>query len=390
MDILEELARIEEYLLEKVPIEYVRELEKEIDWDFPVIGIVGARGVGKTTLILQHLKIIEASPEYHLYISADNPMVLKQGIYDIGRSHFTSGGISLIVDEVHKYPDWSIEIKALHDTFPDRKIIVLGSSKLSILLEKGDLSRRMRIYEMPPLSFREYLYMNGLVSVEKMPFEFILENHAKISVDLVRKVPDILKVFKRYLRWGCYPFFKLAKQQQDYLSLLRSVVEKVIYEDLTSVRSLRFPTIVSVKKLIAFVASSPSPQISVSSLTKDLSISRETLYDLLDILEMANVLRIVRFREGSLKGSKVFLYTPDVYPAISFNASIGTIREAFFAMNFKDIKACEYENCDFLISDLKVEIGRRSKSSNADIVFKDDLDIGYKTSVPLYLAGFVF
>ena len=390
MDILEELARIEEYLLEKVPIEYVRELEKEIDWDFPVIGIVGARGVGKTTLILQHLKIIKASPEYHLYISADNPMVLKQGIYDIGRSHFISGGISLIVDEVHKYPDWSIEIKALHDTFPDRKIIVLGSSKLSILLEKGDLSRRMRIYEMPPLSFREYLYMNGLVSVEKMPFEFILENHAKISVDLVRKVPDILKVFKRYLRWGCYPFFKLAKQQQDYLSLLRSVVEKVIYEDLTSVRSLRFPTIVSVKKLIAFVASSPSPQISVSSLTKDLSISRETLYDLLDILEMANVLRIVRFREGSLKGSKVFLYTPDVYPAISFNASIGTIREAFFAMNFKDIRTCEYENCDFLISNLKVEIGGRSKSSNADIVFKDDLDIGYKTSIPLYLAGFVF
>ena len=390
MDILEELARIEEYLLEKVPVEYVRELEKEIDWDFPVIGIVGARGVGKTTLILQHLKIIEASPEYHLYISADNPMVLKQGIYDIGRSHFTSGGISLIVDEVHKYPNWSIEIKALHDAFPDRKIIVLGSSKLSILLEKGDLSRRMRIYEMPPLSFREYLYMNGLVSVEKMPFEFILENHAKISVDLVRKVPDILKVFKRYLRWGCYPFFKLAKQRQDYLSLLRSVVEKVIYEDLTSVRSLRFPTIVSVKKLIAFVASSPSPQISVSSLTKDLSISRETLYGLLDILEMANVLRIVRFREGSLKGSKVFLYTPDVYPAISFNASIGTIREAFFAMNFKDIKACEYENCDFLISDLKVEIGGRSKSSNADIVFKDDLDIGYRTSIPLYLAGFVF
>ena len=390
MDILEELARIEEYLLEKVPIEYVRELEKEIDWDFPVIGIVGARGVGKTTLILQHLKIIEASPEYHLYISADNPMVLKQGIYDIGRSHFTSGGISLIVDEVHKYPDWSIEIKALHDTFPDRKIIVLGSSKLSILLEKGDLSRRMRIYEMPPLSFREYLYMNDLVSVEKIPFKFILENHTKISADLVRKVPDILKVFKRYLRWGCYPFFKLAKQQQDYLSLLRSVVEKVIYEDLTSVRSLRFPTIVSVKKLIAFVASSPSPQISVSSLTKDLSISRETLYDLLDILEMANVLRIVRFREGSLKGSKVFLYTPDVYPAISFNASIGTIREAFFAMNFKDIRTCEYENCDFLISDLKVEIGGRSKSSNADIVFKDDLDIGYKTSIPLYLAGFVF
>ena len=91
MDILEEFARIEEYLLEKVPMEYVRELEKEIDWDFPVIGIVGARGVGKTTLILQHLKIIEASPEYHLYISADNPIVLKQSVYDIGRSHFISG-----------------------------------------------------------------------------------------------------------------------------------------------------------------------------------------------------------------------------------------------------------------------------------------------------------
>ena len=389
MEVLEELARIETYLLGITPMEYVRDLENRIDWDLPLIGIVGARGVGKTTIVLQHLKKIGANPDRHLYLSADNPLVLRSSVYDIGSTHFMSGGVTLIVDEVHKYPDWSIEIKALHDSFPNRKIVILGSSKLSMILGKGDLSRRMRIYEMEPLSFREYLEMMGYKDLPKLSFEELIQQHVKISSKIVGRIPDILMLFKKYLSWGCFPFFKLVKTAEDYTAILRSVLDKVVYEDITSVRSLRFPTIASLKKLLAFIATSPSPQISIGSLTKDLSISRETLYDLLEILETSDVVRIVRRKEGKLQGSKVFLYTPDLYYSVSSSPSVGTIREAFFAMNFDDLRTCGRGNCDFIVEGMSVEIGGRTKSSSADLVFKDGVDIGYRNSIPLYLVGFL-
>ena len=389
LEAIEELTRIENYLLSKVPMKHVRSFMDKINWNFPVVAIVGARGVGKTTLALQRLRIIDASPHDHLYFSADNPLVIKHGIYELGRYHFINGGISLTIDEIHKYPNWSLEVKALHDSFPDRKIIVLGSSKLSLLLEKGDLSRRMLVYEMPPLSFREYLKLVDAADISVFSFEQIIDNHMKIASKITKDVPNILRHFKTYLQIGCFPYFLMTNRHEEYHLILNSILEKVIYEDISSVRALRSVTAASLKKLLWIVATSPVPQISISSLTRDTAVSRETLYDLIDLLEKADVIRIIKSGQA-LKGSKIFLFTPDMYRAFSGQTHIGTIRESFFAMNFKEIKSCKYEECDFIVNNLKIEIGGKSKSSNTDIVFKDDIDVGYKNSIPLYLVGFMW
>ena len=392
MEIIEELTRIQMDLVRWVPTDYVRDYMDEINWNLPLVGIVGARGVGKTVLVLQRVKLLGRSPDETLYVSADNPLVLRAGLYSIGSMFFRYGGKEIIIDEVHKYPDWATEVKALHDSNPDRKIVVLGSSRLAVLTQKGDLSRRMMIYEMAPLSFREYLNLRYSVQLGKFSISEILENHQKIANEILKVFPEVLKAFKEFMTFGNFPYFSVFKRKSEYLEILRSVLDKVFYEDIPSVKFMKPPTIASLKKLLAFVAESPTPQISVTSLTKDIGISRDTFYDVLDILEGSCVIRLVR-KKGRIKGGKIFLFTCDMYSAVAGerNVNVGTLREAFFVSQLygKRIEVPEDGEDDFVVDGIRYEIGGKSKRKGTTVVLKDDLDIGFKNSIPLYLMGFV-
>ncbi|MCD6463250.1 MAG: ATP-binding protein [Thermotogae bacterium] len=392
MEVIEELTRIQMDLVRWVPTDYVRDYMDEINWNLPLVGIVGARGVGKTVLVLQRVKLLGRSPDETLYVSADNPLVLRAGLYSIGSLFFRYGGKEIIIDEVHKYPNWATEVKALHDFNPDRKIVVLGSSRLAVLTQKGDLSRRMMIYEMAPLSFREYLNLRYSVQLRKFSISEILENHQKIADEILKVFPGVLKAFKEFLTFGNFPYFSVFKCKSEYMEILRSVLDKVFYEDIPSVKFMKPPTIASLKKLLAFVAGSPIPQISVASLTKDIGISRDTFYDVLDILEGSCVIRLVRKKER-IKGGKIFLFTCDMYSAIAGerNVNVGTLREAFFVSQLygKHIGVPEDEECDFVVDGIRYEIGGKSKRKGTTVILKDDIDIGFKNSIPLYLIGFV-
>src|SRR6056297_4216626 len=152
-----DLMEIHDEVTKRVPLDFKRYLYDRVNWQQRMITITGARGVGKTTMVLQYYKEQYDNVSKCLYVSADNPFVIKDGLYQLGFDYFKGGGKALIVDEVHKFPDWSLDIKALYDSFPDRQIIILGSSKTEILRSKGDLSRRTLIYNLKPLSFREYI-----------------------------------------------------------------------------------------------------------------------------------------------------------------------------------------------------------------------------------------
>ena len=204
---LNEFFSIHARMVSKISLNFKRHLYEIINWDQRMIIITGARGTGKTTLVLQHYLETYNDIKKCLYISADNPLVLKTGIYNTASEYFKYHGDCLIIDEVHKQKDWSLEVKALYDAYPDKKFIILGSSTLNILYEKGDLSRRSVIYSLQPLSFREYLELKYQKQLQGFSFSQILSDHTGICGKLISQFKTILGDFNNFLMNGSYPFF---------------------------------------------------------------------------------------------------------------------------------------------------------------------------------------
>ncbi|HNM06532.1 MAG TPA: AAA family ATPase, partial [Leptospiraceae bacterium] len=359
-------------------------------------------------LVMQYFKNKFNDPEKCLYISADNPIVLGRGIYSIVSEFFKMYGNTVIVDEVHKQKNWSLEIKALYDSFPRKQIIVLGSSAAAILQEKGDLSRRMKLYHCPVLSFGEFLSIRHKTSIQNYSFEEIIQDHSKICRNVLKRIPDILMEFREYLQFGSFPFF-IENSRDEYLSLLENVLDKVIYEDIQTVKSLKNFSALKMKKLLGFLALSPIPLFNTETLKNKMEVSKDTLYDYFDLLERTNILQIIRSAgkpETGLKNAKVFFQSPNYYYCIAENfwknsADTGNIRESFFVSQisqFLPIKSSD--SADFTVYIKKkiyeLEIGGRSKSkkqieglSNA-YVFKDGIEVGAGNVIPLYLTGMLY
>ena len=405
---MEEYFSIQTRIAEAVDMSFIRSAYEKIQWNSRLIGILGARGTGKSTLVMQYFKNKFNDPEKCLYISADNPIVLGRGIYSIVSEFFKMYGNTVIVDEVHKQKNWSLEIKALYDSFPRKQIIVLGSSAAAILQEKGDLSRRMKLYHCPVLSFGEFLSIRHKTSIQNYSFEEIIQDHSKICRNVLKRIPDILMEFREYLQFGSFPFF-IENSRDEYLSLLENVLDKVIYEDIQTVKSLKNFSALKMKKLLGFLALSPIPLFNTETLKNKMEVSKDTLYDYFDLLERTNILQIIRSAgkpETGLKNAKVFFQSPNYYYCIAENfwknsADTGNIRESFFVSQisqFLPIKSSD--SADFTVYIKKkiyeLEIGGRSKSkkqieglSNA-YVFKDGIEVGAGNVIPLYLTGMLY
>ena len=403
-NVMNELFAIQNNIARFTPRIFKRYLD--IDWSKRLIALIGARGTGKTTLGLQHYLDKYNSPTECLYFSVDNPLVAKNGIYEIGKEFFSLYGDTLIIDEVHKQKGWSIDVKALYDSYPDKKIIILGSSKLNIINEKGELSRRALIYNLKGLSFREFIEIKYKHRLDSYSLEEILTGHVAISSKIMRQLPEIKKYFFEYKQYGFYPFFH-EYSEAEYQQVLHSVIDKIIYEDVPSLKDVKGSSSFVFKKLIAYLAMSKIPTVVVSNMCNELDIKKETLYDYLDLLDRAEVINIIRRDKASVRSirhSRIMLSNPNLYYAISnemwkHHTDLGNIRESLFVSQIDSIIHAS-EQVDYTLtlatSKIEIEIGGKNKSrkQNQNIengyVFKDDIDIGFENVIPLFLIGFLY
>ena len=405
---LNELFNIHSRQLSRLPMNFKRYLYDEINWDNRLNIITGARGTGKTTLVLQHFVERYNDMKKCLYFSADNPLVLKNGIYNTGSEYFKFYGECLIIDEVHKQKDWSIEIKGLYDAYPDKKLIVLGSSTLNILYEKGDLSRRAVIYSLQPLSFREYLKIKYDKSLPYYSLSEVLSDHIEIAGRLTSDFKTILGDFNDFLVSGSYPFFS-EYSREEYFKVLANVIDKMIYEDITTIKTLKSFSSLKLKKLLGFLSFSKIPLFNLETLRNEIEVSRDTLYEYFDLLNRAEIVSIVGTESKKMttfKNSKILFKSPNIYFTIAYefwknDIERGNIRESFFTSQIaKHYPLYSSMNTDFLVKDktrrIEIEVGGKSKRRKQikDLddayVFKDGIEIGYADSVPLYLAGFLY
>ena len=402
---LSELFSIQTNLLNHTADNPVRFLYDTINWRNRLVGIIGGRGTGKTTMLLQHLKKVKMAGENVLYISADHIRVGALGLYEIGSSFFKTGGTTLAIDEIHKYQNWAQEIKNLYDSFPEVSLLFSGSSALHLHLGKSDLSRRAVYYTMPILSFREYLLFNDGYECSAYQLEEIIQNHMELAED-IRPSKAILGSFAEYLKAGAYPFF--LEGIEEYQGKLENVITKVLYEDIPATEGIRFSGIPALQKILFEIATSPPFELNIEKMSNRLGIARTTVYVYLDHLEQAGlIIKVMPQGSGSKltrKPSKLFMANTNLLRTVGGRLQpedpIGTVRENFFVSQLTGVKKYHLRAApkgDFIVNEEYLfEIGGRSKSQHQiqnhknGFIVKDDIEIGYGNIVPLWMFGFLY
>jgi predicted AAA+ superfamily ATPase len=401
---LSEFFSIQAGLLRQIPRKRSRYLNEIIDWNTRLLGIVGGRGTGKTTLLLQHLAEQAGRAQEHLYISADHIRVQAIGIYEISASFFRLGGKGIVIDEVHKYADWAQEIKNLYDSFPDSRIFFSGSSTLALQTGKADLSRRAVFYALPGLSFREYLYLAHGLEQSSTSLSNLLDNHHTLASEILKAGP-ILGHFMDYLDHGVYPFF--LEGIRDYVPKLLNILEKVLYEDIPSAIGIKATNVPVLKRLLWLIATSQPFTTNIERMSRDLRISKAYTYTYLDALERAGLLsgflpaetgyRLVK------KPSKIYIENSNLLRGVAgelgTREQTGAVRETFFTHQLKSAgKNIRIPSRgDFLVEERYLfEIGGKGKSKkqilDADNAFvvRDQMEIGFDNIIPLWLFGFLY
>jgi uncharacterized protein len=398
---IEGLIAIHREVMATVPATTRRYLYDQINWAAKAICIYGDRGVGKSTMIAQRLLDVYKTPDKALYISADNIIVSSMGLFTIAQEYFSYGGEALFIDEVHKYKNWSVELKNIIDTYKNHHVIFTGSSSLDLQKSKGDLSRRVVYYRLGGLSFREFLQLNNQIKLPVFSFEDIIKFHVKIVCEL--SVKSILKYFRMYLYHGYYPFY--LEGIENYLSKLNNVIEKVIYEDISIIYNLKVPTTLVLKKILWLVASAKILTPNIDSIAKNLQVSREIIYNCLKYLDRAGLIHNLYPLSSGMKlvrkPGKIVLNNSNMLYAINgtlnLNTDIGAIRETFFTNQIAaNYKLNTYDNGDYIVMDKYViEVGGKNKSAKQiqgethAYLALDDIEVGFGNKVPLYLFGFL-
>lgn len=401
---LTEFLSIQAGLLSQVPRERTRYLREKIDWSSRLIGIVGARGTGKTTLLLQQLAESEETGREELYLTADHIRIQANGLYETAAYFFRLGGKRIVIDEVHKYANWQQELKNLHDSFPSARIIFSGSSTLALQAGKADLSRRAVFYSLPGLSFREYLLFDADREVPPVSLPQLLKEHVELATKIVEKGP-ILGHFKDYLDHGVYPFF--LEGTAAYLPKLLNVIEKVLYEDIPSAIGIRMASVPVLKRILWLLATSQPFTPNIEKMSRDLKVSKEYLYTYMDSLERAGLIigllpaetgyRLVR------KPSKIYMENTNLLRAVAgdvgMSTQVGAVREAFFAHQVRSagLHITIPTRGDFLVErKFLFEIGGKAKKrkqikeAQDAYVVRDDIEVGFDRDIPLWLFGFLY
>lgn len=400
--ILQELFSIHQQVMSTLPVQRKRYLFEQIRWGAQSICIIGSRGVGKTTLMCQALTEQYESVEKALYISADNIHVLSAGLFAIAQEYFRYGGEALFIDEVHKYPDWSLEIKNIIDTYKTKKIIFSASSALELKKSKYDLSRRVVYYELKGLSFREYLAFSERINLNSYSLTDIISNHIQIAEQL--KGLPILKYFREYLYHGYYPFY--MEGLEDFPQKISNILDKVLYEDTAVVYSLRPATITVLKKILWLVATSNGLAPVIDNISKNIGSSREIIYQGFEQLESSGLINNVYPDAKGMKlvrkPGKVYMDNTNllfsVHGSIRMDAEWGDVRETFFVNQLTAHHGVHlHDQGDFVVDNkIIIEVGGPSKTSrqikglDQAYLALDGVEIGFGKKIPLYIFGFLY
>lgn len=398
--IMESLIEFQNTLLDNLVYDFSRGLETEMDWNMRLSAIKGSRGVGKTTVLLNYIKRNSKDAKKILYASLDDVYFTENKLLDLAKQFNRSGGKHLLLDEVHKYPNWSQELKNIYDSLPQLKVTFTSSSILQILKGNYDLSRRVVMYELPGLSFREFVQIETKKKFPVLTLDEILKNHESLTREIVKKIKPF-EFWNDYIQHGYYPFYR--ENKFAYHQRLMNVVNLTLESDLVICKEIDPRYIFKLKRLLHMVAIAVPYTPNISKLAGDLEVSRPTMNNFFDYLEDGRLVKLLRRDDKAFnvlsKPEKVYLHNTNLmYGIDKRKVNEGNIRETFFfnqvgykyKISFSDVG-------DFLVDgEYKFEIGGINKSQfqiknqkNAFIV-SDDMEYGVGNKIPLWIFGFLY
>ncbi len=389
MQKMQTLYRRFETLLKNITTDFKRYLYDEISWDSRMTGVIGARGVGKTTMILQYIKE-NLDTKKALYVSADDIYFSQNKLIYLAEDFYKNAGEYLFIDEIHKYPAWSVELKNIYDSFPDLKVVFTGSSILDILKGSADLSRRAIIYKLHGLSFREYLNFFHHYKIPVYLFEQIINNDVKL-----KEIKHPLPLFKDYLYRGYYPFGR----ENNFDLRLGQVIVQTLETDIPQYVNMNVGTTHKLKKLLSIIAESVPFKPNFSKISQILKVSRNSLDDYFLYMEKAGLIAQLRSETKGIRSlgkiDKVYLENTNIiYNLVGEKADLGNMRETFFfnQMGLKN-NVISSKNTDFIVNNYTFEVGGKNKQQKQiekdgkSFVVKDNIEFGYRNVIPLWTFG---
>lgn len=398
---MEELFEKYQQKLRYTSTAIVRSIMHDINWNSRLIGVKGARGIGKTTLLLQYIKIhLKEEQDKALYVSLDNIWFSNHSLVELVDYFVKREGKYLFLDEVHKYPNWAQELKNIYDDFPTLKVVFTGSSLLEILNARADLSRRAIVYKMQGLSFREFIAFETGQFLDSYSLEEVLENHVEISKSVLSKIKP-LPLFELYLKQGYYPFYK--ENPEMYGSILLEIINMSLEIELPLLRKVDLGYVYKIKQLLLIISESVPFVPNTTKLSEKMGIVRGTLLLYLHYLDEIGITRNLNKESRGIsklqKPNKIFLDNSNLMFAIAPKSiNIGNMRESFFANQLGYQHELSYiEQTDFLVANTySFEIGGKSKGTKQikeltnTFIAADNIEFGYKNTIPLWLFGFLY
>jgi len=386
--------------LAEIDTMYHRPLYSEIDWEDRLVCIKGAKGTGKTTMMLQFLKEHPAECAKSFYVSLDSLWFANHNPLDVVEWLHNNGFERLFLDEVHYFKPWQTLVKNIYDDYPKMKVVYSGSSLMKLNAGAGDLSRRQRTYELKGLSFREFLEFEGVGRFEKLSLEEILKNHRVIAREIVSKT-KVLKYFGKYIEGGYYPFYKSARG--GYHERISQIVAQILERDWPETEDITLATVTKTKKMLMILAES-CPQVpKMNELYAQLETDRNQGLKMLYALERAGILSLLSSKSANLgnlsRPDKIYCDNTNIMHALTVGTNSGTVRETFFLNQLRSAghKVSYPPQGDFLVDGRHLfEVGGRGKGFTQikdvpdSYVVNDGVETGIGNKIPLWLFGFLY
>jgi uncharacterized protein len=384
--------------INRIPKEFKRYLYAKINRNSQMIAIKGARGTGKTTLLLQ--LAAEKKIDEVLYVALDDLFFTENTLYSLAEQFKKLGGKLLLLDEVHKYPNWSRELKLIYDDFAELQVIFTSSSILDIYKGESDLSRRAISYTLSEMSFREYLILYEKINLPSFSFDEIITNYSDISTQLIKEF-NPFKYFSNYLKYGNYPYYD--GNEQEYYQKITNTVNLILDIDIQAVENIDYNSITKIKRLLYVISSNVPFTPNINKLSEQLNLNRNALVRALQLLNNAELIHTLYKQTKSItilnKPDKIWMHNTNLMYAISGNLiEMGNVRETFFMQNLAQNHLLSIPDKGDILVDNKYlfEIGGRNKTQHQikgignSYLVKDDIEIGVLNSIPLWLFGFLY
>ncbi len=407
---MDTLIEIYQRLLRETVPAYIRKFYADFRMDSRVVGVIGARGVGKTTFLIHYLRTHYKDNPQALYVSADNLYFVEHTLIEVVDLFVKQyNGAIICIDEIHKYKNWDAQLKNIYDSYPNLKIIFSGSSSIDLIKGKSDMSRRAILKTMYGFSFREFLEINEKKPYPVISFEDMIKNHGAYERK-ISATPKLLGYLKEYLKEGYYPTRFELETFEAYIQSLRNIVDKIIYEDISSFYSLNTQNLETLKKILYYFATSQPGSVNTNSIANSLKKDHTTIAYYIQILRDASVLRFLLTNKSTNKSGhalvrnaeKIYLDNTNLLYALNEEIGkepfTGVLRELFVISNLQNAGSHVFyaQKGDITVSGVTLEIGGEGKSSKQiknvkkSYIVKDGILLGGTTTIPLYLFGFLY